>query len=85
MNYPAPDRVVTIKETQLPEFPDFRVSVPNFLDWQQQVKSFSHIAAFVWAPLNLTNAGEPQQLRGLKVTAHFFDVLQVQPTIGSPF
>jgi putative ABC transport system permease protein len=85
LNYPAPDRVVTIKETQLPEFPDMSVSVPNFLDWQQQAKSFSHIAAFAGAPLNLTNAGEPQQLRAINVTAHFFDVLQVQPKIGRTF
>ncbi|HEV7444620.1 MAG TPA: ABC transporter permease, partial [Steroidobacteraceae bacterium] len=33
----------------------------------------------------LTNAGEPQQLRAIKVTAHFFEVLQVQPTIGRTF
>ena len=85
LNYPAPDRVVTIKETQLPGLPDVYASVPNFLDWQQQAKSFSHIAAFAGAPLNFTNAGEPQQLRAIKVTVHFFDVLQVQPTIGRTF
>lgn len=85
LNYPAPDRVVTLKETQLPALPDVSVSVPNFLNWQEQAKSFSHIAAFAGAPLNLTNAGEPQQLRAIKVTVHFFDVLQVQPTIGRTF
>lgn len=85
LNYPAPDRIVTIKETQLPGLPDVFVSVPNFLDWQRQAKSFSHIAAFAGAPLNFTNAGEPQQLRAIKVTAHFFDVLQVPPKIGRTF
>lgn len=85
LNYPAPDRVVTMKESQLPEFPDFSVSVANFLHWQQQAKSFSHVAAFIWTPLNLTGAGEPQQLRSLRVTAQFFDVLPVQPTIGRTF
>lgn len=70
---------------QLPEFPEFSVSVANFLDWQQQAKSFSHVAAFTWATLNLASAGDPQQLRGLKVSAHFFDVFPVQPTIGRTF
>lgn len=82
LDYPEPDRVVAVKETQLPEFPEFSASAPNFLDWQQQAKSFSYLAAFTGAPLNLTNKGEPQRLIGLKVTAHYFDVFPVQPALG---
>ncbi len=85
LDYPDPDRLVAVKETQLPQFPEFSVSPPNFLDWQRQATSFRALAAFSGASLNLTGQTEPQQLRGLKVTAQFFDVFPVRPAIGRTF
>src|SRR5688572_5215774 len=40
LDYPEPGRIVIIRETQLPQFPEFSVSPPNFLDWQKQTKSY---------------------------------------------
>lgn len=85
LDYPDPDRIVAVKETQLPQFPEFSVSPPNFLDWQRQATSFSALAAFSGASLNLTGQTEPQQLRGLKVTAQFFEVFPVRPALGRTF
>src|SRR5882757_6655486 len=68
LDYPQPERLVVMKETDLPDFPEFSVSPPNFLDWARQLKSFSAIAATSGAPLNLTSEGEPQRLIGIKAT-----------------
>src|ERR1051326_9239861 len=55
LDYPDPDRLVIIRETQLPKFPEFSVSPPNFIDWQKQAKSYEHLAAATRASLNLTD------------------------------
>ena len=82
LDYPDPDRLVIIRETQLPKFPEFSVSPPNFIDWQKQAKSYEYLAATTSASLNLTGEGEPQRLIGVKATAHYFDVYGVKPVLG---
>jgi hypothetical protein len=39
LNYPQPDRIAVIRETDLPKFPEFSVAPPNFLDWENQSAS----------------------------------------------
>ena len=46
LDYPDPDRLLIIRETQLPQFPEFSVSPPNYLDWEKQTKSYEHLAAY---------------------------------------
>jgi putative ABC transport system permease protein len=82
LDYSDPDRIVAIRETQLPQFPEFSVSPPNFLDWEKQTKSYEYLAAYSGAALNLTGEGEPQRLIGVKATAHYFDVYGVKPVLG---
>ncbi|HXM32228.1 MAG TPA: ABC transporter permease, partial [Chthoniobacterales bacterium] len=82
LDYPEPDRIVIIRETNLPRFPEFSVSPPNYLDWEKQTKSYEYLAAYGAAPLNLTGEGEPQRLIGLKTTAHYFDAYGVKPILG---
>jgi len=85
LDYPEPDRVVNIRETQLPKFPEFSVSPPNYLDWEKQTKSYEYLAAYTGSRVNLTGDGEPQQLIGIKATAHYFDVFGVKPALGRMF
>jgi putative ABC transport system permease protein len=82
LNYPKPDRIVIIRETNLPQFPEFSVSPPNYLDWEKQTKSYEYLAAYTGAGLNLTGEGEPQRLVGVKATAHYFDAYGVKPVLG---
>src|SRR5687768_7659288 len=82
LDYPDPGRIVIIRETQVPKFPEFSVSPPNYLDWQKQTKSYEYLAAYSGAGINLTGEGEPQRLVGVKVTAHYFDVMGVKPILG---
>src|SRR5215212_2745804 len=82
LDYPNPERIMLIRETQRPKFPEFSVSPPNYLDWEKQTKSYDYIAAYTGAALNLTGEGEPQRLIGVKATAHYFDVYGVKPILG---
>ena len=82
LDYPEPGRIVAIRETQLPQFPEFSVSPPNYLDWEKQTKSYEYLAAYGGAHVNLTGEGEPQRLVGVKATAHYFDVYGVKPVLG---
>jgi putative ABC transport system permease protein len=82
LDFPEPDRIVVIRETQLPQFPEFSVSPPNYLDWEKQTKSYEYLAAYSGATLNLTGEGEPQRLVGVKATAHYFDAYGVKPILG---
>lgn len=85
LDYPEPNRIVLIRETNLPQFPEFSVSPPNYIDWEKQTKSYEHLAAYSGAGLNLTGEGEPQRLVGIKATAHYFDVMGVKPILGRTF
>jgi putative ABC transport system permease protein len=85
LDYPDPARLVIIRETNLPDFPEFSVSPPNYLDWEKQTKSYEHLAAYSGSRINLTGDGEPQQLVGIKATAHYFDVYGIKPVLGRTF
>ena len=85
LDYPAPDRIVVIRETNLPQFPEFSVSPPNYLDWAKQTKSWQCLAAYSGTQVNLTGEGEPQRLVAVKATAHYFDVYQIKPILGRTF
>src|SRR3984893_862840 len=85
LDYSDPDRIVVIRETQLPDFPEFSVSPPNYLDWEKQTKSYEYLAAYSGSRVNLTGDGEPQQLVGVKAPAHYFDVYGIKPVLGRTF
>jgi putative ABC transport system permease protein len=57
----------------------------NFIGWQEQNRTFSGMAAFMDRPLNLTGAGQPEQVDVEEVSANFFSVLGVKPMLGRGF
>ena len=61
------------------------VSPANFLDWQEQSRAFSGMAAFLDQPVNLTGAGQPEQMDIERVSPNFFSVLGVEPMLGRGF
>jgi len=72
---------------KLPEYGIDRntVSPADFLDWQEQSRAFSGMAAFLDQPANLTGAGRPEQIAVQLVSANFFSVLGVRPMLGRGF
>ena len=57
----------------------------DYLDYRDQNRSFSGLAMFGFAGLNLTGNAEPEQLGGMLVTANYFEVLGVKMAAGRTF
>jgi putative ABC transport system permease protein len=57
----------------------------NYLDVVSQSGVFTESAAMDPSSASLTGFGDPQQIDGAQVTAGFFGVLGVQPTLGRGF
>ncbi|HXM02413.1 MAG TPA: ABC transporter permease, partial [Chthoniobacterales bacterium] len=82
--YPEPERLMTISETS-PTYSRMPVAYPDYLDWRANQHSFEDIAIFGRNSFNLTGSGDPERVSGAFVTASYFRVLGVRPTIGRTF
>ena len=82
--FPAPEQLVYVWG-KYPDFGRTSTSAPDYRDWREGVAAFEHLAAANDASFNLTGSGEPEQVRGSRVTANFFDALGVQPSLGRAF
>ncbi|HST12601.1 MAG TPA: ABC transporter permease [Terriglobales bacterium] len=84
--YPDPDRLMVLRETKLPQFPEFSISPGNFLDWQKQNTVFDKLAAINGSAYNFTSdAADPERLRGARVSAGLFEMLGATPALGRTF
>lgn len=65
---------------------DSAVSLPNFLDWRAQSRSFTGMAAYQPRSVSLQYASrEPIHIAAIAASASLFDVLGVQPLLGRTF
>jgi putative ABC transport system permease protein len=85
--YPQSDRLVVLDETSYKRgVESMAVSYPNFLDWQEQNKSFEDIGIyFDTGRFALSGAGEPVEVRGAFISHGLFEILRVSPQIGRTF
>jgi predicted permease len=87
--YRAPDRLVMVweKNPTLGTLIGDRVppAYSNFIEWQRRARTFESLGGFEDTNLNLTSGGEPERVDGARATANFFDVLGVNPQLGSGF
>src|SRR6266513_2213101 len=76
--YKNPDALVMVwdEQTHL-GFPKDTPSPANFLDWREQNTVFEGMVAMAERSFNLTGAGEPERLDGLRVSANLFSLLGV--------
>jgi putative ABC transport system permease protein len=84
--FPEPDRLVHLWLRGIVN-PDYTsiASMPNFLDWREQSRSFEAMAAFEGLNFNVSGTDEPEQVPGMRMSAAMFDVLGVQPRLGRAF
>lgn len=61
------------------------VSVADYLDWREQATDFAGMAVANFDSLTISGDFVPQFVLGARVSANFFQVMQVQPVIGRPF
>lgn len=84
--YEAPERLVRVYETKLPEIARNVVSRGNYLDWLDRTRSFERMGAFMLDfGYGMTGVGEPVQLTGAVMTPSMFDVLGVAAMRGRVF
>jgi predicted permease len=77
------DRIVFVYETWR-TFRAGNASVGHFHDWTEQGRVFDHTAAVSGATYNLSD-GEPERVRGVRVTPGYFRVVHMTPTLGRYF
>src|SRR5437660_11044983 len=82
--YADPDKLVRLTEDS-PNVPQMSISYPNFLDWREQNKVFSGIAAMQFRSLTLTGTEAPGRLAGRGVPAECLHVPGVSPRLGRSF
>jgi putative ABC transport system permease protein len=84
--YFEPDRLVTVTET-LPQMgPDeIGVAAGEYLDYRNQNRSFSEVAAFQSDGFNLTGQGQPVRVNAARVSASAFPLLRVPADLGRTF
>jgi putative ABC transport system permease protein len=84
--YPGADRLALIWETDLKDgIKREGPSAPNFLDWQEQSKSFEEMALLEVGTGTVTGEGEPEQVVGLRVTTNFLSMLGGRTILGRGF
>ena len=79
-------QLVRLRERNLKAgFPQFSLSPGNYLDFRDHNHTFSGITAFTGGGMNLTGGGEPERLRGTRVTGDFFEILGRKTLHGREF
>lgn len=82
-----PDRLVvlhTIRQTG--DLHDNALSAPNFMSLKdEESQAFANLAGVVETDRTLTGVGEARRVDGVRVSAGFFEVLDVRPILGRTF
>jgi predicted permease len=82
--YPDPDRLVRLFE-EAPNTPHFPMAPADFRDYRAELQTFDGLAAYMRGDLQLGDANQPEQLRGMQVTSGFFNLLGYHPVLGREF
>jgi putative ABC transport system permease protein len=82
--YPEPGQLFRFSETR-PANAELGISYPNYLDWRAAQHTFATLAVYRRDDFNLTGTGETETLRGVFVTASYFDVMDLAPKLGRAF
>ncbi len=86
LDYPENERIMLLSSARLSE-PNRAgaISYPNFLDWQRQQTTFSHLAAARLRVCNLSGVAEAAQVKTAIVSPEAFPLLGVAPQLGRVF
>ena len=82
--YPDPDRLVRLFEESA-RTPHFPMAPADFRDYRDELQVFDGIAAYLRGDLQIGDVAQPEQLRGMQVSAGFFKTLGFAPALGRDF
>jgi predicted permease len=84
--FSEPGRVVLIEDVIKKISPGGMPVTPSDLtEYQRSSKAFESVAGYTTASMDLTGAGTPEHLEGLRVSSEIFSLLGVSPVIGRGF
>jgi putative ABC transport system permease protein len=79
-----PERIVWLWDTQ-PQLPTAPASLPDFLDWKEQNRSFENLAAYLSGSMFLDAGDGNSDARVGLVKPEIFSVFHVRPILGRTF
>jgi putative ABC transport system permease protein len=82
--YKDPASLIVLNETT-PMVGTVTVSYPNFLDWRDQSRTFSQMAAVREVGFNLSGVTQPENISGDAVSPNFLSMMGVRPFLGRDF
>lgn len=88
--FPDADRLVTVWSRFVPEsgfdYPEFPMSIPEYLDYRDDNRTMSGVAAFSPGSATVADEGvEPERVTVASVTTDVFDVLRTPVALGRGF
>jgi putative ABC transport system permease protein len=84
--FPDAERLVVIQQTSPDhQMKSYGASIPDFVDWRRQARSFSAMAAFRWDGIDLTDGNTSERVEGMRSTRNIFEVIGIEPAIGRTF
>jgi predicted permease len=87
--YDRPDRIVQVSHTppqeQFPGTKTFSVSPANFLDWQEQARSFEVMGAYTGTTVGWTDGARPESVNAAVVEPEVFRALHAGAAMGRTF
>jgi putative ABC transport system permease protein len=84
--FSEPDRLVNLRSVHERQgWESDRHSIPDFLDYREQARTFEDMAAFNYTSVDLTGGDAPESVDAGRVSANVFDVLGVAPELGRGF
>ncbi|HWO03016.1 MAG TPA: ABC transporter permease, partial [Blastocatellia bacterium] len=57
-------------------------SIPDFIDYRDRNQTLDQISAMAYWGANLTGAGDPERLQGVRMSAHAFEMLGANASLG---
>jgi putative ABC transport system permease protein len=86
LGFPAAERLVSVWERRPEQGRDRNpASLPDFVDWRDQNRSFRAMATHRLQNLNLVGGDRPEAMLGAEVTGGFLTVMEVDPALGRDF
>jgi putative ABC transport system permease protein len=85
LDYPEPQRIVTLWSFSMRRQQTYKVSGPDFRDWQTRSRSFSTLARYAPDQSAVMAGGLAETVGVAHVSAGFFEALGVGPRLGRPF
>lgn len=82
--YDSPEELTRFRDLYLATEGSGAIATSTFVDLDRQART-AELAAYQTAAYNLADAGDPQRIDGLTVSADFFDVLGTEPVLGRGF